>query len=151
MTRAPSLLVGFKDMEKNKLTFQLKNAFSELEVLRKKLKQFEKSCKLPKKCSLDINLAMDEWITNIISHGCSDHSECFIRITLQCEKNAVTINIENSGTAFDPMNADPPDLECNCEERQIGGIGLHLMKQKMDKIEFSRCGHKNVLTMIKKY
>ena len=61
----------------------------------------------------------------------------------------VTIRIEDDGISFNPLETKPPDLDCTLEERDIGGLGIHLIKGYMDDIDYQRRGKQNILTIKK--
>ena len=58
--------------------------------------------------------------------------------------------ISDSGIPFDPTKQKPADTTLSAEERAIGGLGIHLVRQLMDEVTYSREENKNVLTLIKK-
>ena len=136
-------------MNKGNISIELKSKLSELETLRKNLEQFGKQLGLTKKCLFEINLALEEIVTNIISYRCADNEEQCIQVTLSHENHMVIIKIEDCGVPFNLLQAAEPDLECGLEELKIGGLGIHLVKKMMNDIIYERCGDKNVL-IIKK-
>lgn len=131
-------------------SFKLKNALTELDALFQHIEQFGNLAGLSKKLIFQINLALDELFTNIVSYGYADDETHWIKFTLRADSDAVNIRIEDSGVAFDPVgtptSGSAPPLE-NCK---IGGLGLHIVKKIMDQIDYARKGNKNVIT-IKKY
>lgn len=54
------------------------------------------------------------------------------------------------GAPFDPLTATPPDFARGLEEREIGGLGIHLIRKMMDTVRYKRCGDKNIVTICKK-
>ncbi|MCR5485445.1 MAG: ATP-binding protein, partial [Clostridiales bacterium] len=54
------------------------------------------------------------------------------------------------GVAFDPLAKDDPDITASADERQIGGLGIFMVKKSMDKVEYKRENDKNILTIYKK-
>ncbi|MFC1814485.1 ATP-binding protein [Thermodesulfobacteriota bacterium] len=136
-------------MNRNKISFKLKNRLSELNRLCRNLNEFGKLLELSPKDMFKINIAADEHFTNIISHGYRDNAEHWIEITLSFEDEKFMICIEDDGVPFNPCEAEEPELECCLEERQVGGLGVLLTKQFMDEIVYQRCGNKNVLIMKK--
>jgi anti-sigma regulatory factor (Ser/Thr protein kinase) len=97
-----------------------------------------------------INLVLDEVITNVIDYGFEGvDGEPEIRLTLTLEGDELTIQVEDNGRAFDPLQAAPPDLEAPLEDRPVGGLGIHLVRSVMNTVEYDRRGGRNVLTMHK--
>ena len=99
------------------ISYTLKNDFSELDRLRQKLDEFGKSLELPKKCLFEIQLAVEEHFTNIVSYGYSDKVEHRIKIDLFYQNHTVEICIEDDGTPFNPLTSEPPDVKCPLEKR----------------------------------
>ena len=133
----------------DKLSFELKNNLSELDALEEKIHGFSGQLGLTEKSNCKINLVLEELFTNIVSYGFSDQSEHQIQFTITHENGRLTIQIEDDGVPFNPMDASDPDLECALEERVIGGLGIHLIKNLMDDVLYQRCGEKNILILKK--
>jgi anti-sigma regulatory factor (Ser/Thr protein kinase) len=136
-------------MPKKKYAFKLKSNLSELDKLCQQLETFGRSLGLSKKCIFEINLALDELFTNIISYGFSDDDEHVIKVTVTPQNETLCLCIEDDGVPFNPVEAQEPDLECSVEDCKIGGLGIHLIRNLMDEICYERCGEKNVLTLKK--
>ena len=136
-------------MPKKKYSFTLKSNLAELETLCQQMEKFGQLLGLTKKCIFEINLALDELFTNIISYGFADDDEHMIRVTLTPQNKTLCLSIEDDGLPFNPIDAKEPDLECTVEDCKIGGLGIHLIRNLMDDICYERCGDKNVLTLKK--
>jgi len=131
------------------LTFKLRTKQAELETLRKKLKKFGKTIGMPQKKLFEVNLVLDELFTNITTHGHLEQSKGWVHISLTCHENELQIEVKDSGIAFNPLDAEPPNLDCSLEERSVGGLGLHLVKKLVDVMEYNRCDQKNILKIRK--
>ncbi|MFB0505582.1 MAG: ATP-binding protein [Thermodesulfobacteriota bacterium] len=136
-------------MTRGKVSLVLRNSLSELDEVRRNLEEFGKSLGLSKKSAFQINLAMEEVFSNIISYAYADDGEHWITVTISHEKDALVLRVEDDGIPFNPCEVEPPDLTCSLEERQIGGLGCYLMRCVMDDIVYERRENKNVLTMKK--
>ena len=132
-----------------RLSFRLKNNLSELDTLEEKLDQFCDRLGLTNKCLCEINLALEELFTNIISYGYSDDDEHRIRFTLSYQNGTIIMEIEDDGMPFNPIDAKEPDIKCPIEDRKIGGLGIHLTKKIMDEMTHRRRADKNVLILKK--
>jgi serine/threonine-protein kinase RsbW len=132
------------------VTFELKNNLNELSALSDHLERMGQSLGIPKRSLFEVNLALDELFTNIISYGFSDQSEHTIRVSISAEKNCLTVVIEDDGIPFNPLMSPAAELPCNLAECKVGGLGIHLVKNLMDEVLYSRCGNNNVLTIKKK-
>jgi len=130
-------------------SFVLKNHLSELDTLCDHLRQFCRDCGVTKRQTFEINLALDELFTNIISHGFEDQEEHHVRVTCTSQDGVLKITIEDDGIPFNPTAAPHPNLKCAFKDREIGGLGIHLIRSYMDRIEYNRRGGKNILVLTK--
>jgi len=137
-------------MPKKEYSFELKSSLAELDKLCQNLETFGKKFGLPKKLIFEINLALDELFTNIISYGFKDNQEHIVKVTLTPQNDELCLCIEDDGKPFNPIDFETPDVSCSVEECKIGGLGIHIMKKLMDEVCYERCGGKNVLNLKKK-
>ena len=135
-------------MAKNKISFKLKNKLSELDTLCQKLEGFGESIGLSPKFIFETNLALDELFTNIISYGYSDKKVHHITVTISLQDNQLLFSIEDDGIPFNPLGIETPDTQLSLEERQIGGLGIHLVRKMMDRVSYQRRIDKNVITVV---
>lgn len=136
-------------MARNNLSFKLKNNISELDKLGRKLSTFGNKIGLSKKCIFQINLALDELFTNIVSYGFPDESLQWISVALSHVNGKIRVEMEDTGIPFDPASAETPDPITEIENCKVGGLGLHLVKKIMDEITYQRCDEKNITTLVK--
>ncbi len=95
----------------------------------------------------EVQLAVDEACTNIIKYGYTDETGTIDIIC--CTRNGeLVVVIKDEGKPFDPTSVQPPDLNASLEERQMGGLGVHLIKSMMDEVRYEFIDGKNVLTMV---
>jgi anti-sigma regulatory factor (Ser/Thr protein kinase) len=129
--------------------FELKNSASDLATLCERLEGIGGTLKLSRRSIFEINLALDELFTNIISYGYDDQAEHRVRMCISDEGDRLTIVVEDDGIPFNPVDRPPPDAPCRIDSCQIGGLGIHLVRNLMDEVAYRRCGGKNVLTLTK--
>ena len=96
-----------------------------------------------------VKLALEEAVTNVILYAYPDKKDQDIRIDMSYENKRLTIVITDTGTDFNPLERQEPDLTLSLEERPIGGLGIYLVKQLMTEVTYSRSAGKNILTMTK--
>ncbi len=137
-------------MATKEYSFELKSSLDELDQLCQNLETFGKKFGLSKKLIFEINLALDELFTNIISYGFKDNQEHTIKVTLTPQNDELCLCIEDDGKPFNPIDFETPNVSCSVEECKIGGLGIHIMKKLMDEVCYERCGDKNVLNLKKK-
>ena len=95
-----------------------------------------------------VNLVLDELSVNIVNYG-GEASE--IEVSLAADADEVRVEIADDGRPFDPLNdAMEPDLDAPLEDRAIGGLGIHLVREMMDELHYSREDGKNRLAMVKR-
>jgi anti-sigma regulatory factor (Ser/Thr protein kinase) len=128
----------------------LKNQLSELDRLNQSLAEFGRRHGLSSKIMHDLNLALEEIVTNVISHGYTDDREHEISVRLSMRAGEVNVEVEDDGQPFNPVELPEPDTTQSLEKRAVGGLGIHLVRKLMDGLEYRREGERNFLTMKKK-
>ncbi|MBF0518728.1 MAG: ATP-binding protein [Nitrospirae bacterium] len=99
--------------------------------------------------SFDVQTAVDEACINIINHGYEKEESGDICIKVNNSADAFVISIQSYGKPFDPETAAKPDLTSQVSERRIGGLGVYLIHQLMDKVSYHYSDNVSTLTMIK--
>jgi len=96
-----------------------------------------------------IQLAVEEAVTNVVTHGYEGPDG---NVSVQCisSPEIVTITITDTGAAFDPTKIPPADVTADLDHRNIGGLGVHLIRSVMDEIRYSREMDANQLTLVKR-
>lgn len=98
----------------------------------------------------DIQVALDEILTNILDYGYTDDEEHEIRIRFQVLGSVLEAVIEDDGMPFDPLASAAPDVSAPLHERHVGGLGLHFVKNLMDEVTYDRVGDRNRLVLKKR-
>lgn len=93
-------------------------------------------------------IAADEIISNIINHGGRSPA---VQVDAQVLDGEVRICITDDGVAFDPLQAASPDTTLSLEAREIGGLGIHLVRKLMDHVAYERRGKHNRLQFSKSF
>ena len=136
-------------MDSLEYKFELNNYLSELKALHQHLENWGGEIRLPANSILRINVCLDELFTNIVSYGFDDDLEHIILFTLGGDNHSVAINIEDDGIPFNPLGKIDPDFPENVESADIGGLGIHIIRQLMDNVSYERKQGKNKLAMRK--
>lgn len=105
--------------------------------------------KLDQGLTMNLNLALEEAVTNIILYAYPEGADGLVDIEAILGSSRLTFVITDSGMAFDPTAAPPALTEAPLEERTVGGLGIHLVRNLMDSVDYERRDGKNILTMIK--
>jgi anti-sigma regulatory factor (Ser/Thr protein kinase) len=105
----------------------------------------------PVKIQLQIDVAIDEIVTNIASYAYGAEGGDFsVQAEIRNEPRQLELRFIDSGIPFDPLQKADPDTSLSAEERQIGGLGIYLVRSIMDQVTYSRKEGKNILSMTKK-
>lgn len=123
------------------------NQINEIEKLEPFMEELLLEEIIPLKLRFNLNLILEEILTNIIFYGYEDSNEHLINITVLSENNELKIIIQDDGIPFNPLETPEPDLDKPLEEREIGGMGIHLVKNLSDSIDYSRDNCNNVLSI----
>ena len=132
------------------MAIPFKNQLSEIERLGQVMEEFAALHRLPPNLVFELNLALEEVLTNVISYGYDDSGEHEILIRLSCKGGEITAEVEDDGRPFNPLEAAEPDTDKPLEERPVGGLGIHLVRKLMDDVEYKSQQGKNLLAMKKR-
>lgn len=103
----------------------------------------------PMKTLLQIDVAIDEIFTNIAQYAYEPGTgNALVRFEME-EPNTAVITFIDSGMAFDPTAKEDPDVSLSAEERQIGGLGIFMVKKTMDGMYYERRDGQNILQIRK--
>lgn len=127
----------------------IKNDLNEIETLGQFIAAFAERHHIPQKLALQVNLALEELVTNTISYGYEDQGEHEIYLNLEFENDQLRAEMVDDGRPFNPVEAIPPDLDVPLENRPIGGLGIHLVKNMFDSLEYRREENRNYLILCK--
>lgn len=107
-------------------------------------------CACSAKTLTQINVAVEELFVNIAHYAYGDETGlATIRVELSEDRNAVMITFIDSGKPYDPLAKPDPDTTLSVEERQIGGLGIFMVKKSMDDVIYEYREGKNILTLKK--
>ena len=121
---------------------------SKLHDLSAMVEEFGDEHQLPLPKVFVINLALDELITNSVTHGSFENaSDPKIEVYLKVDHDILILTIEDNGSMFDPTIDTKPDTESPLERREVGGLGLHLVKSFANRVSYEFVGGKNRLTL----
>lgn len=104
----------------------------------------------PADASFLVSLVIEELVTNCIKYGYDDEGEHVIDIVLSLGDRMLTMVVADDGHAFNPLEAPRPDLSAAIEDRPIGGLGLHLLRELSDEARYERRDGRNRLTLVKR-
>ena len=120
-----------------------------------KVSNFIEKCLMDTDCTLktchNLLIAAEEIYTNICKFAYTPEvGKVTIKLSFYQEPNSVHITFMDHGIPFDPLKKEDPDVTLPAEERQIGGLGLYLVKKLMDDVTYRFSDNMNILTLIKR-
>ena len=104
----------------------------------------------PMKAQMQIDIAIDELFSNIAHYSYTPEvGQATVRVEVVEDPLAVTITFIDNGVPYDPLAKEDPDLTLSAEERQIGGLGIYMVKKSMDEITYEYKDGQNILSIKK--
>ena len=129
--------------------FVIENQVGELTTLAEKIEELAEKWELAQALAMNINLVIEEALTNIIFYAFPDNDQHEIKVSVSLSNNLLTIKITDNGIPFNPLSQQQPDITLPAEERPVGGLGIFLISQIMDKMHYTRQKNQNILTLNK--
>jgi len=111
--------------------------------------EFAEAHSLPAGVRRSVNVALDDLLTNALSHGRTGRDPCLVTVEVELDHERVTVTLTDDGPPFDPLGQAAPDTKLSVEERPIGGLGIHLVGQLMDQVNYQRREGHNVVVLVK--
>lgn len=103
------------------------------------------------KAQMQIDIAIDELFGNIAHYAYNPEvGSATVRVEVVENPLAVVITFIDNGVPYDPLAANEPDTTLSAEERQIGGLGIYMVKKSMDDVSYEYREGKNILKIKKK-
>lgn len=130
-----------------KLEMALINDIGEVARVLDAIEAFGEEHALPPRKIFQLNLVLDELITNIVSYGFDGHAEGGINLSIEVDNGVIHADLVDNGRAFNPLEAELPDLGGDIEGRRIGGLGLKFVRTYVDRLDYRRDGEFNRLSL----
>lgn len=103
------------------------------------------------KAQMQLDVAIDEILGNIARYAYPEgRGDATVRYDFDCESGLFSVVFSDRGTPFDPLKKGDPDVTLGPEEREIGGLGIFLVKKTMDDVTYQYRNGENVLTLKKR-
>jgi serine/threonine-protein kinase RsbW len=124
--------------------------FEYLDEIRDLVAEIARGGGFSEKTIYSLQLAADEAASNIIEHAYEGMSDAALYITCDMQVDQIVITMRDTGRSFNPTSVKEPNLKADLTERQIGGLGVYLMKKLMDSVHYESSKSGNLLTMTKR-
>jgi sigma-B regulation protein RsbU (phosphoserine phosphatase) len=96
-----------------------------------------------------INLVLDELLSNVLSYAFEDDEEREIDVRIELSSDRLAVTVADDGIPFNPFSGAPPDTSLSLEEREVGGLGIHVVRKVMDEVSYNRRTDRNVVILVK--
>jgi len=134
---------------RDKRSLTLTNQLDEVKKLPSFVDEVCKAAGLEGPATMQINLAIEEAVVNVISYAYPEGTEGTIVIDASYNDSSLSFIIKDFGAPFDPTAQPAVDINMSIEERNIGGLGIHLVHEIMDSVDYRRDKDQNILTLMK--
>lgn len=132
-----------------KKELKLKNQVGELERVNRFIEEIGNELGLSMELRMDLNLVMEEMVSNVIFYAYPKDVEGEIELEAEYDGNELCFVLSDSGKEFDPTQKEDANPDINPTEREIGGMGIYIVKNIMNEVSYQRLEGKNLLTMKK--
>ena len=135
---------------KDRLELTLLNQQPEVSRAQDELERFAARLNFPERKLRELQLALEEHLTNILHYAYPDTGEHRIFVRFEFNPPELRIEVTDDGRPFNPLAHPAPDLSLPLEERPIGGLGIHMIRKSLDHAEYRRENDRNKFVMIKR-
>lgn len=125
----------------------IENRIQELDKLEPFLSHFFEQKSIDMSLLPQLDLALEEAVTNVIMYAYPEGKTGTAELTVNVNNKQICSTLTDSGTPFNPLEQQEDNLDVSLEERKIGGLGIHLIKEIMSKVEYEYANGRNVLRM----
>ena len=134
-----------------KKEIRIKNRLDELSRVNQFVEEIGEELGLDMELQMNLNLVMEEVVVNVISYAYPEGKEADIELLAESDDKELTFVLSDRGKEFDPtMNeTTDSDMDINPAERDLGGMGIFIVKNIMNEVTYQRLEGKNLLTMKK--
>jgi sigma-B regulation protein RsbU (phosphoserine phosphatase) len=140
---------GTEKTDLHRLELKIVNRLEEITRVNDAINSFAARHGMDTKMRRQLNVVFDELLNNTISYGYEDEDEHEIELTIAVSGGRLYATISDDGKPFNPFDSAAPDTDLAVEDRPIGGLGVHLVRNVMDRVSYERRGENNVVLLEK--
>lgn len=123
-----------------------------LNVVLEYLTRYLEKIQCPARTQIQLAIAVEEIFVNIAHYAYNPGKTGQVQIRLEAETDSgISICFTDWGIPYNPLEKEDPDVTLSAEEREIGGLGIYMVKKSMDHVFYRYEGGKNILVIKKKY
>ena len=127
----------------------MKNQVGELEHVAVFIEEICEELGLGMDLQMNLNLVLEEMVSNIIFYAYPEGTDAEIELMAEYDGKELTFVLSDQGREFDPTLKEDADVDVNPIDREIGGMGIWIVKNIMNQVTYQRLEGKNLLTMKK--
>ncbi len=142
---------GLNDNSDSSYSLRITNDIQQIRKLSELIDKIAEENKISNQLHSSINLAVEEAVTNVICYAYGEKKNMPIDINVFVREGEIKFDIEDSGKPFDPTAAPKANTASDADQRQVGGLGIHLFKNIMDSVNYSYRDGKNILSLTKRF
>lgn len=133
----------------NKLEMKIKNQLDQLGVVEDEFFEFAMNNEIPAGDRQKVSIVLDELLNNVVNYAYDDEELHEIEVEVELSGKRLVITIEDDGVPFNPFGREKPDTSSKIDDREIGGLGIHLVRSVMDEYDYQRHIDKNLVRLVK--
>ncbi len=136
--------------EVHALELQITSELDAIDEVNARFNAFAGAHRVPDGARRSFNIALDDLLNNIVSYAYGGSPDHVIDVQIEVAPESLAMAIFDDGPMYDPFAKDAPDTSTDLDERELGGLGVHLVRSLMDEVSYERQDDRNVV-IIKKY
>ncbi len=132
-----------------RLHVEAENRLEEIDRVNQAFESFAAEHGLSDRVRRSMKLVFDDLLNNVVSYAYDDDEVHIIEVNVELSSDRLAVRIADDGHPFNPLAQSPPDTALAVEEREIGGLGIHLVQSLMDEVTYTRRTDRNVIVLVK--
>ena len=128
---------------------KLKNQVDELQRVNQFIEEVCDELRLDMALQMNLNLALEEVVSNVIFYAYPEGTIADIELLAESDGKELTFVLSDQGKHFDPTAKEDPDPDVHPADRELGGMGIYIVKNIMNEVTYQRLEGRNLLTMKK--
>ena len=128
----------------------IRNQVEDLQHVSRFVEEIGEELGLSMELQMNLNLVLEEMVSNIIFYAYPKGTDATIELMAESDGSELTFVLSDQGREFDPTLKEDLDTDVNPAERELGGMGIFIVKKSMDSVNYEYKDGKNILTIKKK-
>ena len=126
----------------HKVIIEESAVFAAIEAVETALEPYD----VPGPLSFKLHLALEEVLLNLVHHTELTEQDA-ATVCIEQDQDVLSLTVMDAAAAFDPLAAAAPDLSLDVDDRPVGGLGIHLLKESTQSMTYQRSGGMNILQL----